>query len=374
MRNIGGVKVAQLKLKNVCKCYKGGRNSVISQFNLEVLDGEFIVLVGPSGCGKSTLLRMIAGLEEVSSGEIYVDGMLVNEVSPKDRNIAMVFQSYALYPHFTVYDNMAFGLKSQQLSKREIDRRVKEAAAVLGLEAYLTCKPGGLSGGQQQRVALGRAMVREAKLLLMDEPLSNLDAPLRGAMRLEIMRLHKRLGTTTLYVTHDQLEAMTMASRIIVMNERGIQQVASPKELYESPLNMFVGGFIGSYAMNFLRGNVVGDTFVIDDFSLRIPKGKVTLLKKRGYLERPIVLGIRPEDIYADPIVLDTYQEAKYQAMIEMMELLGHEVIITTTVKSQSVVAVIDSRFLVAGNLQLELAFDMNKCHFFDPETEESIR
>ena len=259
--------MAQLKLKNVCKCYKGGRNSVISQFNLEVLDGEFIVLVGPSGCGKSTLLRMIAGLEEVSSGEIYVDGALMNEVSPKDRNIAMVFQSYALYPHFTVYDNMAFGLKSQQLSKREIDRRVKEAAAVLGLESYLTCKPGGLSGGQQQRVALGRAMVREAKLLLMDEPLSNLDAPLRGAMRLEIMRLHKRLGTTTLYVTHDQLEAMTMASRIIVMNERGIQQVASPKELYESPLNMFVGGFIGSYAMNFLRGNVVGDTFVIDDFS-----------------------------------------------------------------------------------------------------------
>ena len=232
--------MAQLKLKNVCKCYKGGRNSVISQFNLEVLDGEFIVLVGPSGCGKSTLLRMIAGLEEVSSGEIYVDGALMNEVSPKDRNIAMVFQSYALYPHFTVYDNMAFGLKSQQLSKREIDRRVKEAAAVLGLESYLTCKPGGLSGGQQQRVALGRAMVREAKLLLMDEPLSNLDAPLRGAMRLEIMRLHKRLGTTTLYVTHDQLEAMTMASRIIVMNERGIQQVASPKELYESPLNMFV--------------------------------------------------------------------------------------------------------------------------------------
>ena len=368
------LKMAELKLKNIYKLYENNPNPSVTDFNLDIADREFIVFVGPSGCGKSTTLRMIAGLEEISKGEFYIDGVLMNDVAPKDRDIAMVFQSYALYPHMNVYDNMAFGLKLRKIPKDEIDRRVKDAARILGLEQYLDRKPKALSGGQRQRVALGRAIVRDAKVFLMDEPLSNLDAKLRVAMRSEIIKLHERLATTTIYVTHDQTEAMTMASRIVVMKDGVIQQIGSPKEIYDNPATVFVGGFIGSPAMNFIHGKVANGYFVADNQKFRIPEGKYNMLKQKGYDNKEIIFGIRPEDIHDEPIVTDTYEEAKYIAEIEVAELLGHESILYTNLAGQQLVAKVDARSDIRMGDKLEVALDMNKCHFFDVDTEKAIR
>src|SRR5690625_4793938 len=269
--------MAELQLKNLTKVFDKDVVAV-DNFNLDIHDKDFLVLVGPSGCGKSTTLRMVAGLEEITDGELYIDDVYMNDVAPKDRDIAMVFQNYALYPHMNVYDNMAFGLKLRKFKKDEIDRRVKDAAQILGLEEYLDRRPKALSGGQRQRVALGRAIVRDAKVFLMDEPLSNLDAKLRVQMRAEIQKLHQSLQTTTIYVTHDQTEAMTMATRLVVMKDGVIQQVGKPKEVYDYPDNVFVGGFIGSPAMNFLTGRIEGENFVTGDVSLKIPEGKLIAL------------------------------------------------------------------------------------------------
>ncbi len=293
--------MAELKLDHIYKIYDNNVTAV-EDFNLHIQDKEFIVFVGPSGCGKSTTLRMIAGLEDISKGDFYIDGKRVNDVQPKDRDIAMVFQNYALYPHMTVYDNMAFGLKLRKFDKAEIDRRVKDAARILGLEQYLDRKPKALSGGQRQRVALGRAIVRDAKVFLMDEPLSNLDAKLRVAMRSEISKLHHRLQTTTIYVTHDQTEAMTMATRLVVMKDGIIQQVGTPKEVYDKPENVFVGGFIGSPAMNFAYGKLEDGFFNLGSKRIAIPEGKMKTLRDNGYIGKEIILGVRPDDLHDEPV------------------------------------------------------------------------
>src|SRR5690625_1257117 len=365
--------MADLNLVDIKKVYDKDIVAV-QDFNLEVRDKEFLVLVGPSGCGKSTALRMIAGLEEISDGELYIGDKLMNDVAPKDRDIAMVFQNYALYPHMDVYNNMAFGLKLRKFKKEEIDRRVKEAAKILGLEEYLDRKPKALSGGQRQRVALGRAIVRDAKVFLMDEPLSNLDAKLRVQMRAEIQKLHQRLQTTTIYVTHDQTEAMTMATRLVVMKDGVIQQVGRPKEVYDFPDNVFVGGFIGSPAMNFITGTVEGDQFVTGDVRLKIPEGKLKALEANGYVGKEVILGIRPEDIHDEPLFIDSSPETKLTATIDVAELMGAETILYSKVNDQDFVSRIDSRTDVEGGDSIDLAFNLNKAHFFDIETEERIK
>lgn len=365
--------MAELKLEHIYKTYDKDVTAV-KDFNLHIQDKEFIVFVGPSGCGKSTTLRMIAGLEEITDGDFYIDEKRVNDVAPKDRDIAMVFQNYALYPHMSVYDNMAFGLKLRKFPKAEIDQRVKEAAKILGLEAYLDRKPKALSGGQRQRVALGRAIVRDAKVFLMDEPLSNLDAKLRVQMRAEIAKLHQRLQTTTIYVTHDQTEAMTMATRIVVMKDGVIQQVGSPKEVYEKPENIFVGGFIGSPAMNFFSGKIDGGNFVTGDTKLAIPEGKLKVLKDQGYEGKEVVLGIRPEDVHDEPVFIEASPGSKFNAKIEVAELLGAETMLYTQLAGQEFVARVDSRSDIKAGQSLDLAFDLNKAHFFDVETELRIR
>ena len=364
--------MAEVQLKNIYKVYDGNPKPSVTDFNLDVKDKEFIVFVGPSGCGKSTTLRMIAGLEEISEGELIIDGKVMNDVAPKDRDIAMVFQSYALYPHMNVYDNMAFGLKLRKMPKAEIDQKVRDAAKILGLEEYLDRKPKALSGGQRQRVALGRAIVRNAKVFLMDEPLSNLDAKLRVSMRSEIIKLHERLATTTIYVTHDQTEAMTMASRIVVMRDGLIEQIGSPKEIYNTPSSVFVGGFTGSPAMNFLNGKIENGYFVVSTGKFKIPEGKMKALN--GYEGKDIIFGIRPEDLSNDPLVAEVHADAKYTATVEVSELLGHELIVYTNIAEQRVIAKLDARTEVAMHDQIELTIDMNKCHFFDAETELAIR
>ncbi|MDX5476556.1 MAG: sn-glycerol-3-phosphate ABC transporter ATP-binding protein UgpC [Bacillaceae bacterium] len=365
--------MAELKLENIYKIYEGDVTAV-TDFNLHIQDKEFIVFVGPSGCGKSTTLRMIAGLEEISKGHFEIDGKRMNDVAPKDRDIAMVFQNYALYPHMSVYDNMAFGLKLRKTPKEEIDRRVKEAAAILGLEQYLERKPKALSGGQRQRVALGRAIVRDAKVFLMDEPLSNLDAKLRVQMRAEISKLHQRLKTTTIYVTHDQTEAMTMATRLVVMKDGIIQQVGSPKEVYENPENIFVGGFIGSPAMNFFNGKLEDGAFVLGEQKIAIPEGKMKMLRDNGYVGKEIVLGIRPEDFHDEPVFIESSAGTKITAKIEVAELLGAESMLYSQIAGQAFVARVDSRTDVKPEMNIDLAIDMNKAHFFDVETELRIR
>ncbi|UQD51302.1 sugar ABC transporter ATP-binding protein [Bacillus methanolicus] len=365
--------MAELRLEHVYKVYDN-KVTAVHDFNLHIKDKEFIVFVGPSGCGKSTTLRMIAGLEEITKGDLYIDGKRVNDVPPKDRDIAMVFQNYALYPHMSVYENMAFGLKLRKFPKDEIDRRVKEAAKILGLEPYLDRKPKALSGGQRQRVALGRAIVRDAKVFLMDEPLSNLDAKLRVQMRAEIAKLHQRLQTTTIYVTHDQTEAMTMATRLVVMKDGVIQQVGAPRDVYEKPENVFVGGFIGSPAMNFFNGKLEEGKFVIGNISIAVPEGKMKVLRDQGYVGKNIILGIRPEDIHDEPVFIDATQESKILAHIEVSELTGAETMIYSNIESQEFVARINSRTDIHPGDKLELAFDMNKAHFFDTETEMRIR
>jgi multiple sugar transport system ATP-binding protein len=366
--------MADVKLENIYKIYDGNVTAV-KDFNLDIKDKEFIVFVGPSGCGKSTTLRMIAGLEEISKGDLYIDGKRVNDVAPKDRDIAMVFQNYALYPHMNVYDNMAFGLKLRKVDKAEIDRRVREAAKILGLEEYLKRKPKALSGGQRQRVALGRAIVRDAKVFLMDEPLSNLDAKLRVQMRAEIQKLHQRLQTTTIYVTHDQTEAMTMATRLVVMKDGVIQQIGSPKEVYDYPNNVFVGGFIGSPAMNFVEGVLLEDgSFKMGDVTIKVPEGKLKALKEQNYVGKTIILGIRPEDIHDEIIFLESSPDTKVKTKVDVAELMGAETYIYSTVGGHEIIARVDSRSVYTGGQDIEFAFDMNKAHFFDKETEERIR
>ncbi|MDY0406265.1 sn-glycerol-3-phosphate ABC transporter ATP-binding protein UgpC [Virgibacillus sp. 179-BFC.A HS] len=365
--------MAELRLEHIKKLYDK-KVVAVNDFNLHIQDKEFIVFVGPSGCGKSTTLRMIAGLEEISEGELYIDDKRMNDVAPKDRDIAMVFQNYALYPHMNVYDNMAFGLKLRKFKKEEIQERVNNAAKILGLEAYLDRKPKALSGGQRQRVALGRAIVRDAKVFLMDEPLSNLDAKLRVQMRAEIQKLHKRLQTTTIYVTHDQTEAMTMATRLVVMKDGIIQQVGSPKEVYDNPENVFVGGFIGSPSMNFLSGKLENGYFIMNDVKIKVPEGKMKVLRDQGYENKDIILGIRPEDIHDEPVFIDSTPETKITAHIDVAELMGAETYLYSKVDNQDFVARVDSRTDIQGGEQLALAFNMNNAHFFDVSTEQRIR
>ena len=370
--------MAVLDLININKVYPNGVQAVFD-FNLHIDDKEFIIFVGPSGCGKSTTLRMIAGLEDISSGDFLINGVRMNDVSPKDRGIAMVFQSYALYPHMTVYNNMAFGLQLRRVPREEIAKRVAEAAKILGLEAFLNRYPRQLSGGQCQRVALGRAIVRNSDVFLLDEPLSNLDAKLRVTMRGELTKLHRRLGCTTIYVTHDQIEAMTMASRIVVMRDGRIQQVGTPREIYDLPANVFVGGFIGTPPMNFLHGTLKDNgTFVSSkgNYTIRIPEGRLKAAREQGYENREVIFGIRPEDIYDEqtPAMFEAYPEGIVNVTVEISELLGAETNIYTSIDGDAIIAAVSSRDDLAPGQPLKLAFDMNHCHLFDPETENIIK
>ena len=376
--------MATVELKNINKIYDNNVQAVFD-FNLKIKDREFIVFVGPSGCGKTTTLRMVAGLEEITSGQLLIDDEVMNDVAPKDRNIAMVFQSYALYPHMTVYDNMAFGLKLRKFSRDEIDRRVQNAAEKLGLKPYLDRKPAALSGGQRQRVALGRAIVRDAKVFLMDEPLSNLDAKLRVQMRSELIKIHESLGTTTIYVTHDQIEAMTMASRIVVMKDGWIQQIGAPKDIYDNPANVFVGGFIGTPPMNFINGRV-GEDGVFECGNqkfgvvrLAVPEKQLALLKEKNFIEKDIILGIRPEAVFDSEEDMEKYPQWVVERKVDVSELLGAESQITvklpgTDRAGQSLTAKVPARVDVHMGDTIRLALNMNKCHFFDPETQVRIK
>ncbi len=368
--------MASLSLKNICKRYPNGFEAV-KDFNLEIEDKEFIIFVGPSGCGKSTTLRMVAGLEEISSGQLSIDGKVVNDVEPKDRDIAMVFQNYALYPHMTVFDNMAFGLKLRKVPKAEIKKKVEEAAKILDLDKLLDRKPKALSGGQRQRVAMGRAIVREPKVFLMDEPLSNLDAKLRVQMRAEIASLHQRLGATIIYVTHDQTEAMTLGTRIVVLKDGIIQQVDSPQKLYNEPDNLFVAGFIGSPQMNFIDAvcEVDGDKVSLrfGENSILLPPAKGKKLISGKYNGKTVVLGIRPEDIDDSKLALETHKDSTFNTKVTGYELLGSEVLLYYTVNGASMTAKVDSRTPARLGDSIKLAMDIDKIHVFDKETELTI-
>lgn len=368
--------MAKLTFKNVFKIYKPDNVMAVNDFNLVIEDKEFIVLVGPSGCGKSTTIRMVAGLEEITKGELYIDDILVNDIPSKDRDIAMVFQNYALYPHMTVYDNMAFGLKLRKIPKAEIDKRVKEAGKILGIQELLDRKPKALSGGQRQRVALGRAIVREPKVFLMDEPLSNLDAKLRVQTRSEIVKLHKRLQTTFIYVTHDQTEAMTMGDRIVVMKDGVIQQVATPQEVYESPSNLFVAGFIGSPQMNFIDVRIEEDTDCYVAFGktrIRLTEEKAKLLKEKEYIGKIVTLGIRPEDVYEGDHFKNESRFSKIKAKIDLIEMVGAETFLHLKVGENNIIARVDSKRRHNYTDNIEILFDMTRIHLFDKETEKVI-
>ena len=368
--------MASLSLTNVCKVYPNGFEAV-KDFSLEVEDQEFIIFVGPSGCGKSTTLRMIAGLEEISSGELKIDGRVVNDVEPKDRDIAMVFQNYALYPHMTVFDNMAFGLKLRKVPKDEIKKKVEEAAKILDLEKLLDRKPKALSGGQRQRVAMGRAIVRNPKVFLMDEPLSNLDAKLRVQMRSEIASLHNRLKATIIYVTHDQTEAMTLGTRIVVLKDGVIMQVDSPQKLYNEPNNLFVAGFIGSPQMNFIDAvcKVEGErvTLNFEKTSVVLPPAKAKKLIDGGYNGKTVVMGIRPEDIGDSQIEIKAHKDASFETDVTGYELLGSEVLLYFNVAGTAMTAKVDSRTTARMGDHITLAIDPEKIHCFDKETELTI-
>jgi len=369
--------MAKVILKDICKLYDNGYNAV-KNVNIDIEDKEFIVLVGPSGCGKSTTLRMIAGLEEISSGELYIGDKLVNDVDPKDRDIAMVFQNYALYPHLSVYDNMAFALKLRKFPKDEIDKKVREAAKILDLEKVLDRKPKALSGGQRQRVALGRAIVRNPKVFLMDEPLSNLDAKLRTAMRTEITKLHKSLGTTFIYVTHDQVEAMTMGDRIVCMKDGVVQQIATPQEIYDKPNNMFVAGFIGAPQMNFIDVTIVekdGELYAQNsNINIKLNKGEHGILEEKGYIGKEVVLGIRPEDIHIEDIFIENSLDSVFEAQVEIGELMGAEIYAYLKCGNNSITARFDGRYRVNIGDNLKLAMDTHRIHIFDKESEQAIR
>jgi len=366
--------MAKIQFNNMYKKYENADDYSVKNFDIDVEDGEFLVLVGPSGCGKSTTLRMIAGLEEITEGELKIDGKVVNNVAPKDRDIAMVFQNYALYPHMTVFDNMAFGLKLRKMDKEVIEKRVNEAAEMLGLTDLLDRKPAALSGGQRQRVALGRATVREANVFLMDEPLSNLDAKLRVHMRTEIGQLHNRLETTTIYVTHDQTEAMTLATRIVIMNEGKIHQVGSPFDVYNHPNDVFVASFIGSPSMNFYdvhyENGRISNGKGID---LPVIEPDKRLLDDNGYNGKEIIFGIRPEDIQAEQIALEASPHTVINANIDVAELTGADSILHLNSNGTEFTAVVDARDHHQTGTKIEVALNMNKARFFDKDTEKAI-
>lgn len=365
--------MAKVVLRNVAKWYDNVQ--VVKDFNLEIEDREIIVFVGPSGCGKSTTLRMVAGLEEITSGELYIGDRLVNDVPPKERDIAMVFQNYALYPHMSVYENMAFSLSLRKVPKDEIDKKVRQAAQILQLEQLLDRKPKALSGGQRQRVAMGRAIVREPAVFLMDEPLSNLDAKLRVSMRAEIAKLHQRLQTTTIYVTHDQTEAMTMGNRIVVMKDGLVHQVDTPMNLYRKPLNMFVAGFIGSPAMNFLKASVKLENSAVwligEGFKIETPGAIAKSLLR--YKNQEVVLGIRPEDIHDEPIMQETFPNSLVTGKVEVVEQLGAETVLYLMVGDKEVVARVPTRTLYAAGDQVEMILNLHNMHVFDPVSELRI-
>ena len=368
--------MASITLKNIVKTYDDG-HTVIPNLNLEIKDKEFIILVGPSGCGKSTTLRMIAGLEEITDGEMYIGDRLVNKVAPKDRDIAMVFQSYALYPHMTVYKNMAFALELRKVDKKEIDRKVREVAKILEIEEYLNRKPKALSGGQRQRVALGRAMVRDPAVFLLDEPLSNLDAKLRTEMRSQITRLHNNLQTTFVYVTHDQTEAMTMADRIVVMKDGFIQQVDTPANLYDHPCNMFVAGFIGTPRMNFIdaviaeKGGKIYAEF--DKYSVLLPERMQSNDNLKKYIGKAVAFGIRPENLHANEKYCDEEKTNKIDVHIEIAEMMGSEIYLYSNIGGVDIIANVPSNKKVQSNSDISLYLDTNTIHIFDKETENLI-
>jgi len=367
--------MVEVDLNHIYKKYEGNDKYSVNDFDLHIKDKEFIVFVGPSGCGKSTTLRMVAGLEDISKGTLEIDHKVMNDVAPKDRDIAMVFQNYALYPHMSIYDNMAFGLKLRHYKKDEIDKRVNHAADILGLSEYLDKKPAELSGGQRQRVALGRAIVRDAPIFLMDEPLSNLDAKLRVTMRAEIAKLHQNLGTTTIYVTHDQTEAMTLADRVVVMSVGKVQQIGTPLEVYNTPVNMFVAGFIGSPQMNFFnvhfKGNRISDGKGLD---IEIPEGKANMLKEKGYDDKDLVFGIRPEDIHSEEAFLETWPNQIVESTVVVSELLGSTIQLYQKVDGTEFVAIVNARDYHTPGDKVRMGFDVNKAHFFDKDTTNAIR
>ena len=368
--------MASLSLKHIYKKYPGGVTAV-SDFCLEIKDKEFIIFVGPSGCGKSTTLRMIAGLEEITEGELFIGDRLVNDVAPKDRDIAMVFQNYALYPHMSVFDNMAFGLKLRKVPKEEIKRKVEEAARILDISHLLDRKPKALSGGQKQRVALGRAIVRDPKVFLLDEPLSNLDAKLRAQMRTELTKIQKRLGTTVMYVTHDQVEAMTMATRIVVMKDGVIQQVDTPQNLYDAPCNVFVAGFIGTPQMNFInaklekKGEDVYVTF--GNNSLKLPAEKVDNPDLKPYIGEEVIVGIRPECIHDEERYLTAMPESTIETYVEVTELMGAEIYLYLVTDEQTLTARVSSRSTARSGDTIKVAMEVSRMHIFDKDTEKCI-
>ncbi|MGK0465254.1 ABC transporter ATP-binding protein [Clostridium sp.] len=368
--------MSNLSLRHIFKVYPGNVTAV-KDFNLEIEDKEFIVFVGPSGCGKSTTLRMIAGLEEITEGEIYIGDKLVNDMAPKDRDIAMVFQNYALYPHMTVYDNMAFGLKLRKMPKVEIKEKVTNVAKTLDIEHLLDRKPKALSGGQRQRVALGRAIVRNPKVFLMDEPLSNLDAKLRVQMRTEIAKLHHKLQTTFIYVTHDQTEAMTMGTRIVVMKDGLAQQVDTPHNIYENPVNMFVAGFIGSPQMNFMEAEVLeqnGEVVLsFDNETIVLPKDKAKIIKGKSFIGKTVVMGIRPEDIDDGTEFLEKNKDSVIEANVEVAELMGAETNIYMSKGDTSIVARVNGSSKAKVGDKIRIALDTSKIHIFDKETELTV-
>lgn len=367
--------MVEIDLNYLYKKYPNAAQDSVKDFDLHIKNKEFIVFVGPSGCGKSTTLRMVAGLEDISKGTLMIDHKVMNDVAPKDRDIAMVFQNYALYPHMTVFDNMAFGLKLRKYSKDAIQERVAAAADILGLTEFLARKPADLSGGQRQRVALGRAIVRDAPIFLMDEPLSNLDAKLRVSMRAEIAKLHQRLETTTIYVTHDQTEAMTMADRVVVMSVGQIQQIGTPAEIYEYPRNQFVAGFIGSPAMNFFdvtyRDGVISDG---KGLRLSVPEGRAKVLEDQGYNGKQLVFGIRPEDIHSEEAFLETWPEAVIASQVVVSELLGATSQLYQKIDETEFVAIVNARDFHSPGDTVNMGFDLNKAHFFDKESTDAIR
>ena len=378
--------MASLSFKHIYKKYPGGVTAV-SDFNLEIKDKEFIILVGPSGCGKSTTLRMVAGLEEISDGEVYIGDRLVNDVAPKDRDIAMVFQNYALYPHMTVFDNMAFGLKLRKTPKDEIKRRVEEAARILDIEHLLERKPKALSGGQRQRVALGRAIVREPKVFLLDEPLSNLDAKLRAQMRTEISKLHQRLGTTFIYVTHDQTEAMTMGTRIVVMKSGLVQQVDTPQNLYLYPCNLFVAGFIGSPQMNFIEAKLLkeGEDFFVEfgsedtktragvKYKIKLPAEKNKKDCLVPYIDKEVIMGIRPEDVHNEADLVAAFPDGVVEADVEVTELMGAETYLYMNCEGQAINARVAPTNTDKPGDRTTITLEPGKIHLFDKDTELTI-